>query len=253
LEALGHSGVRSLRFGVGVQISPHWDELGSLRGWAHRVPSRALSQGCILLAHPAMFGNSQSYFNQAPILLFQHGATQSRGLILGRCTHFTLGDPQVQAIYDSEWTRAFSTARLMQGGDVGMDELHLLHCTDTPIGNSRTILPGIELLSDLTAEADAATIARTEELQRSGLFHGHFISASCGWGPMQLHQEVEQMVWVPVCCDPDILHRFLATPPVRHSADGAMSSQSLLWAALFELVTGIHIVSDLDRPGEEAA
>ena len=56
--------------------------LSSGAAWAHSLPQP--EQGCLLLANPLMFANSQQYFHMSVILVFTHGAQGSTGLILNR-------------------------------------------------------------------------------------------------------------------------------------------------------------------------
>ena len=50
--------------------------------WAHLL--KGAEPGCVLLANPMLFSESQQYFRQAVILILDHAAEHSTGIILNR-------------------------------------------------------------------------------------------------------------------------------------------------------------------------
>jgi putative transcriptional regulator len=50
--------------------------------WAHAIPTP--ERGCLLLASPLMFLDSQTYFSQAVILILSHDAAGSVGVIINK-------------------------------------------------------------------------------------------------------------------------------------------------------------------------
>jgi hypothetical protein len=57
--------------------------------WAHELPWP--EKGCVLVAHPSLFVDRQTYFQQAVILLLDHGPNGSYGVILNKPTQYTMG------------------------------------------------------------------------------------------------------------------------------------------------------------------
>ncbi len=89
--------------------------------WAHSIPLP--EQGCLLVAHPLMFSEQQTYFYQSCIFLFHHDERGSAGIVLTRPSQHTLGTVAGAEMLCPE----FEDSILHLGGDVGNDTLHVLH------------------------------------------------------------------------------------------------------------------------------
>lgn len=82
--------------------------------WAHELPWP--EKGCVLVAHPSLFVDRQTYFQQAVILLLDHGPNGSYGVILNKPTQYTMG--QIKSSV-AQLLSSFAGNRLYMGGDVG--------------------------------------------------------------------------------------------------------------------------------------
>lgn len=112
-----------------------WDELedGSCGGesaskdgdedWAHLISTP--EPGCVLLANPMLFGSSQTYFEQAVILVIEHSDQGSMGIILNKPSELRLKQME-DVVLDSQF-RVFAKNKVYLGGDVDADGLYLLH------------------------------------------------------------------------------------------------------------------------------
>lgn len=112
--------------------------------WIHPLPGP--EKGAILIAHPLMFTTSQTYFSHsvrqisplgpAPsrvrsltrwvsqvIFVFEHSAIGSSGLILNRPTQYSIREVQGTELLRPE----FEGNRLLLGGDMGPETIHVLH------------------------------------------------------------------------------------------------------------------------------
>ncbi|GLC38654.1 hypothetical protein PLESTM_000758300 [Pleodorina starrii] len=158
--------------------------------WAHAIPKP--ERGALLLAHPLLFQQSQTYFHRAAILLLDHGETGSYGLILNRPSKFLIGDvplsrPQTQ----------FAANRLYIGGDVGQGEVQILH----PYGQlsgAVEVVKGV-YVGAMEAARDAvdAGFAQAEDFR--------WFTAYAGWGPGQLAMECKRGVWFTAAASPGLL------------------------------------------------
>lgn len=111
-----------------------WDEIedGSFGGdaasesgedWAHLIATP--EPGCVLLANPMLFGSSQTYFEQAVILVIEHSEQGSMGIILNKPSELRLKQME-DVVLDSQF-RVFAKNKVYLGGDVDADGLYLLH------------------------------------------------------------------------------------------------------------------------------
>lgn len=144
--------------------------------WAHTIPGP--EQGCLLIAHPLMFIQSQTYFSQAVIFMFGHDDHGSCGLILNRPTQHNIG----KLAGANRLCPEFSQNELYLGGDVGVDAVHMLH-GHAQLPGSQKVVNGIHI--------GGFEAART--MVREGNMDPHSIrwfTRYSGWGPGQLQAEV---------------------------------------------------------------
>lgn len=91
--------------------------------WAHLIATP--EPGCVLLANPMLFGSSQTYFEQAVILVIEHSDQGSMGIILNKPSELRLKQME-DVVLDSQF-RVFAKNKVYLGGDVDADGLYLLH------------------------------------------------------------------------------------------------------------------------------
>ncbi|GBF99958.1 hypothetical protein Rsub_12651 [Raphidocelis subcapitata] len=150
--------------------------------WAHSVP--VPETGCILLAHPSMFGVSQTYFRLAAILILECSESGSLGVILNRPTEHHLRD---MTFTDEAATRPFGGNRLYMGGDVGQNSIIVVTSAGA-VADATEVAAGIRVCTvGAAAAAVRAGKARPEEFR--------FFAQYSGWGPGQLQRECKAGVW----------------------------------------------------------
>jgi len=201
---------------TGASSSSSSSSAAAAAGWAHPVPHP--EPGSLLLAHPIMFGQSQTYFSRAVILLFEHGVEGSAGLILNKPTKFELG-----TIGGAEsLLPEFASSVLHLGGDVGMDTLHLVHRVKDLSQGSREIMPGLYLGGfDRAKEAIADGKASVDDFR--------WFTRYSGWGPGQLERECDRGVWFTVAASRDVCF-----------SPQDMESGTAMWHSILELIGGEH-------------
>lgn len=180
--------------------------------WAHPLVSP--EPGCILLASPLFFLNSQTYFHRAVILLFLHGSNGSAGLILNRPTEYRLHE-----VPSSGLPQELNPCTVYLGGDVGANVVNVLHSIPGIVG-AEEVLPGLFLGGvDGVTDALRQGLARPEDIK--------LLARYAGWGPGQLENEIRSGVWYVAAASKDI--------PLMPSLAGAGEG---LWHAMMQLMGG---------------
>jgi len=195
--------------------------------WAHSLP--AAEPGAILLANPALFSDSQQYFQRAAIFLFSHSAEGSSGLILNRRTEHTLGGIAGAAPF----LPTFASSPLYLGGDVGRSSLHVLHADNpTALPSSTTVVPGVAM----GGFADAVKAVESGQMAASDF---RFFTRYAGWGPGQLEEEVRSGVWFVAAAAAGVV---LNEPPDAALRPGEEARKGGgphgLWAKILRLMGG---------------
>ncbi|KAI8475942.1 MAG: hypothetical protein J3K34DRAFT_403263 [Monoraphidium minutum] len=209
--------------------------------WAHAVP--VPETGCVLLAHPSMFGISQSYFRLAAILILECSDTGALGVILNRPTQHSLREVRFTA---DEGMDAFAGNTLYMGGDVGESSVIVI-----------TSSAAVEGATEIAAGIRVATVAAATAAVRAGRASPddfRFFAQYSGWGPGQLQREVKAGVWfVAAVSSPLALDEQLAKgPELWHEVLTTMGGPH---AELSQLVreSEARMPSSERLPGEEGA
>ncbi|KAL4437824.1 hypothetical protein ABPG77_005736 [Micractinium sp. CCAP 211/92] len=159
--------------------------------WAHATP--VPEPGGLLLATrltPSVLGSMEYW--QVVVLLLQHTAHGSMGLVLNRPTTARVGRGRdglpapVHGLRDG-----LPSSRLYWGGAFAEHAMTLLHAGDqAPLAlGSREIAPGIHCLFGQEQVAAAASD------MAQGCAPLRFFAGASVWGPGQLEQQVEQGAW----------------------------------------------------------
>ncbi len=138
-----------------------------------------LAPGVLLVAEPALLDPN---FRRAVVLLCDHDAAGSFGLILNRPTEFRLPDV-LDAPVGLEHALWF-------GGPVQTDTLHYLHAYADDLDHAVPVLDGVGWGGPFDEVARGL---------RSGAFDGgevRFFVGYAGWGEDQLEAEVEDGGWI---------------------------------------------------------
>ncbi|EKX50766.1 hypothetical protein GUITHDRAFT_66602 [Guillardia theta CCMP2712] len=147
--------------------------------WLHQLPIP--ERGCLMLANPMKFGDSQSYFSKSIIVLIEYGVMGTVGFINNRPTPHLVGE-----VSFAQTHRAFLHCPLFFGGPVG-ETVHVLHRVATVKG-ARLIVPGLYHGGDLD-HAGSLVESGEAKLEDFRFFYKH-----SSWGPGQLEDEVKQEV-----------------------------------------------------------
>ncbi len=140
----------------------------------------APAQGVLLVARPAM---PDPRFSQAVVLLLEHGADGTLGVIINRSTNI----PLARAVPDLE-VPGKEGHRLYFGGPVALSTLLFLIRSEDPPAGARNVI------TDVYYSADRATLegllTRRAGSDTLRLFAGH-----SGWAPGQLDSEIAAGDW----------------------------------------------------------
>ncbi|KAG2442426.1 hypothetical protein HXX76_002512 [Chlamydomonas incerta] len=198
--------------------------------WAHIIPKP--EKGALLLAHPLLFQNSQTYFHRAAILLLEHGDTGSYGVILNRPSTYFIRDIPLKRPQEQ-----FNDCRLYVGGDVGGGEVQVLH-PHGDLAGAVEVVKGV-YMGGLDAGRDAidAGKAKAQDFR--------WFSAYAGWAPGQLAMECKRGVWFTAAASPKLLLK-----EVEHGQGPSYWHElmTLLGGDYAELSRGLRKHDDLDAP-----
>lgn len=171
----------SLKFGVPLEeVSPldfSDDELEPARG-RFLVASRR-SQG--------------SFFSGTVIFLLNHNDQGSTGLVINRPSHVTLS-----TAFPEEITFKQSNDLIYTGGPVELGKLFVLIKSETTLSDSRLIVAGLYITSNLDMVKHEYNRLRNDKQIR--VFAGY-----AGWGPGQLMNEVKRGSWHVMTGDTELI------------------------------------------------
>jgi len=178
------------------QLSMLWNESGS-RGWAYPTP--LIEKGTVLLSqHSSRYALRQQYFHKAVILIVQHDAEGTVGLILNRPTARSLADVSIRGLDTMEdvtlrlsgMLPGSSDWNVWFGGDChGLDcksrqEHYCLHTRADLADAGETIINGVYSIPLSSARA---LVALGQAEQSDFLL----LVGYCGWKRGQLQDEVD--------------------------------------------------------------
>ena len=146
---------------------------------ANRGPQ--LKAGLFLFAAP---GLTDPNFAKTVVVLLQHGAEGSLGLVVNRPTDRTVRD-----VFDEKLDVRDSELPVYWGGPVQPQAVMALVRAPRPGPHARTVVPEVQLTQDL--DDVKATLAARDGPLRVRVFSGY-----AGWGPDQLETEVRRGAWV---------------------------------------------------------
>jgi putative transcriptional regulator len=170
----------------GVSLALRRLTLGSLLGLAaigassHRDPSQ-LRPGLFLYASPAQ---QDPNFAESVVLLVEHGAEGSMGLIVNRPTRVPLRE-----LLRGVEVPLKRDLRFYWGGPVEPKAILALVRTKRPSASARSVLPDVYLTGELADVREA--LEQEDPSGRLRVFTGY-----AGWGAGQLAAEVRAGAWV---------------------------------------------------------
>jgi putative transcriptional regulator len=154
-----------------------------------------LAPGALLIAEPAMLDPN---FKRAVLLLCDHNADGSFGLVLNKPTELHLPEVLMEPVGLEH--------RLFLGGPVQPDTLHFLH------GYAREIESSVPVMDEVGWGGPFEEVAQRIQ---SGSLDGdrfRFFAGYAGWGAGQLEEEIEEESWILQVATPAII---FDTPPER--------------------------------------
>lgn len=140
----------------------------------------ALTQS-VLIAMPQL---GDPNFHRAVVLIIEHDAEGSFGLVLNQPLDVTCADLSTEL--EIPW-RSGSTAPLHRGGPVQRDGLWVLHGDTVQTAETVPVLPGVAM--SYSKQALIALGARPDVPAR-------VLVGYSGWGPGQLEAEIAQGAWL---------------------------------------------------------
>ncbi|HJR76182.1 MAG TPA: YqgE/AlgH family protein [Nitrospiraceae bacterium] len=162
--------------------------LGGLLTVLQTVPATAgsefsassVAKGVLLVASPAL---TDPNFHRTVVLILEHGAEGTLGLILNRSTNILLSEvlPQLSVLKGTNY-------RLFEGGPVERSRLLLLSRLKKPPAGAREVLDGIYVGGTPAVLERIITEANPMEAFRA-------FAGSAGWAPGQLTFEMIQGAW----------------------------------------------------------
>jgi len=140
----------------------------------------SVGKGVVLVANPSM---ADPNFSQTVVLILEHGAEGTLGVILNRETTMPLSEalPDIGALKGTKY-------RLFAGGPVALARLVLLFRVKEPPPDARPVIDGVYVGGTLEILEHIVTRGKTNETFR--VFAGF-----AGWAPNQLKFEMLQGAW----------------------------------------------------------
>ena len=136
--------------------------------------------GCVLIAEPFMKG---FYFQRAVVLLTEHSASSSMGLVLNKPLNIMLNefDPKMKFPYPMP---------LFIGGPIQPKRLFFVHTLGSFVPGSIQIADGLYIDGDMRVILDYL-MYRVEDIPSVRFFAGY-----SGWRRTQLQDEIEDDSWL---------------------------------------------------------
>ena len=140
----------------------------------------SVAKGVLLIASPTL---TDPNFQQAVVLVVEHGSEGTLGLILNRSTNILLSEalPQVTVLKGTDY-------RLFEGGPVERNRLLLLSRMKDPPAGAREVFDGIYVGGTPAVLERIIREAKPTEAFRA-------FAGSAGWAPGQLTSEMLQGAW----------------------------------------------------------
>jgi putative transcriptional regulator len=140
----------------------------------------SVAKGVLLIASPTL---TDPNFQQAVVLVVEHGSEGTLGLILNRSTNILLSEalPQLTVLKGTDY-------RLFEGGPVERNRLLLLSRMKDPPAGAREVFDGIYVGGTPAVLERIIREAKPTEAFRA-------FAGSAGWAPGQLTSEMLQGAW----------------------------------------------------------
>ena len=138
-----------------------------------------LETGCLLIAEPFM---GDPNFERSVILLCEHNAQGSFGLVLNQSSEFHLADLIKNNVYPD--------ILVNYGGPVQRDTLHFLHIVPEKISG------GVEIQKGLFWGGNFDKMLEKLNLGLISMGEIRFFIGYSGWGEGQLSQEIKRNSWI---------------------------------------------------------
>jgi putative transcriptional regulator len=145
-----------------------------------------VNKGSFLIASPHL---RDPNFRQTVVLMCEHGAGGSLGLVVNRRTEHHIMDvlPQTTGLHER-------AGLVYSGGPVQKDNLLILHRIRQSVPESQPIFDGVCLGGDLSALEEVSSEGETDDLVR--VYMGY-----AGWAPGQLQFELSLGSWIILPAD----------------------------------------------------
>lgn len=140
----------------------------------------SVAKGVLLVASPML---NDTNFHQTVVLVLEHGAEGTLGLVVNRPTNVLLSEalPEVAVLKGTSY-------RLFTGGPVAQTRLLLLFRVKEPPADARPVFDGVYVGGTTAVLEQIITQAKPTETFRA-------FAGSAGWAPGQLAFEMLQGAW----------------------------------------------------------
>jgi len=223
--------------------------------WAHAIGNRP-EKGCLIIARPDAFLQSQKYFHEAVIFLVDYSPEKGAvGLILNRPTQFTLGaisfditspedgQGKMPEVEDKDLEEKVNIPMFLRenrvyfGGDVksAASTLMAVHPFDeTIIPDAQKVVEGVYCNGkwfELGEDRGPAVAIDAPKYK--------FFAQYAGWAPGQLESELDtDQVWIAAACSPELVLKQVIQLPKP------------LWREVLELMGGEYATMSKEQYGE---
>ena len=172
----------------------------------------ALKKGMLLVAHPSL---TDPNFQQAVVLICEHGAEGTLGIIINQPTGLLLSEalPAVPVLKGTSYI-------LFAGGPVQPDSIFMLFRVVEAPGQLRKVLEHVYL--GLNREVLERVITKPNPTETFRAYAGY-----AGWAPGQVEFEMAMGSWAVVPADPSSI--FDKTPQT-------------LWTEMVEVIQAPHVI-----------
>ena len=151
----------------------------------------AVQRGCFLIANPSL---RDPNFSRTVVLLCEHGADGSMGLVINRPTPYSLAEALAGIEPDTGCAH-----RLWWGGPVQNQLALAVHRGQSPPAAAREIVEGMALLADMDALRQLLKVAPAAD-PSVRVFSGY-----AGWGSGQLQSEMDEKSWIVSPVRPELV------------------------------------------------
>ena len=154
--------------------------------WALPMDPQSLGPGSVVMAQP---GNFDHYFLDSLVLIIEHDASGTKGVLLNHETPWFVSD-----LSPGEALEPFVASRVFLGGDAGRDTMVMVHGED--------MLPGAEEVGQGVYKGGVAAAAKAVAAGALPVDRFKFFYKSVEWLPEALAAQIQSGIFRVVALSP---------------------------------------------------